>query len=267
MFDVLNWDNDVYLTGCCDDAPIGSRFAESELYTMHIVSHPSSCSHHLSSQKITEPNAHSFEPASQCHQRIQLLHCLLMIRPADHPRFAKPGSSYLPMVHDLVQPSPILQGSAATIPPMGCDLPSHYVFSHHPYKNRPPFKYTIIPMYFCTNLEHKQSLIKPLPPLQIYTMPTKKSKARSITNNGSGTKVPPSTTVPMHKSPPKLLQMSSAAYALAKRPQTKSKVNAPYPPIGHHPSKPTMLLFCNGKSQAARSTSPPHQKNTQNSSS
>jgi hypothetical protein len=163
--------------------------------------------------------------------------------------------------------SPILRGSAATIPPLDCDLPFSLHFPHHPYNNRPPFQYTNVPIHFCKNLQPKKSLIKPLPPLPIYTMPTKKSKAQSITNNGSGTKVPSSTTVLMRKLPSELLQMSSAAYALAKCPQTKSKVNALYPPIGHHPSKPTTLLFRNGKSQATRSTSRPHQKNTQNSSS
>jgi hypothetical protein len=71
-----------------------------------------------------------------------------MILPADCPRFAKPGLSCIPMVYNLVQPSPILQGSAATIPLLDCDLPFSLRFSHHPYKIRPHFKYTIIPIYF-----------------------------------------------------------------------------------------------------------------------
>jgi hypothetical protein len=70
MVDVANWDNDVYLAGYCNDAPIGSRFAESEPYTTGVVSHPLSCSHRLSPQQILELNVCSFEPASQCHQRI-----------------------------------------------------------------------------------------------------------------------------------------------------------------------------------------------------
>jgi hypothetical protein len=80
-----------------------------------------------------------------------------------------------------------------------------------------------------------------LPPTIIATMPTRKSKLQAIANNGSGTLVPPSTTVSLPKSPPKNIQQ--LASPPAKILQTFPPADTLYPPCGRHPSNPMMILF------------------------
>jgi hypothetical protein len=132
--DVPNWVDDVYLKKRGADAFIGSRFAKSEPYARCIVFLLLLWPRSSPVQQFSIHNALSFAPAFQWHQEIQFLPQFCIIRPADHPIFAKPGSSCFPMVHDLVQPpSAALQGSASTIPPLDFDLPFLLFYPHCPY--------------------------------------------------------------------------------------------------------------------------------------
>jgi hypothetical protein len=134
LVDVPNWVDDIYLKRLGADASIGSRCAKSEPYAQRVIFSLLLWPRSSPVKQLSIPNVPSFAPASRSHQELKLLHQLCIIHPADCPRFAEPGLSCFPMVHDSVQPpSTTLQGLAATIPPLDFDLPFVLFYSHHPY--------------------------------------------------------------------------------------------------------------------------------------
>jgi hypothetical protein len=130
LVDIPNWDDDVYLTGGGADASLGSRFTESEPYAWRVVFllmlWPRSSPSH--------PTAPPCAPTSQLHCKRPFLHRLHIIHPSDRPRFAKLGSSWIPMVqgHSVTPPS-TLHCSAFTIPTLDFDLPVVLFYFHHTY--------------------------------------------------------------------------------------------------------------------------------------
>jgi hypothetical protein len=130
LVDIPNWDDDVYLTGGGADASLGSRFTESEPYARRIVFllmlWPRSSPSH--------PTAPPCAPTSQLHCKRSFLHRLHIIHPSVRPRFAKLGSSWIPMVQGhSVTPLSTLRCSACTIPTLDFDLPAVLFYFHRPY--------------------------------------------------------------------------------------------------------------------------------------
>jgi hypothetical protein len=102
MVDIPNWDDDVYLMPRRNNALLSFRFTESEQFTMRVVLHP------LISYDCQIPE-YQFEsiicpsnPLTQSQRRPDCSFHFNSIRPANHPRFSKPGPSCLPMVNNLV---------------------------------------------------------------------------------------------------------------------------------------------------------------------
>ena len=248
MVDVPNWDDDVFLTPGRDNAPLSSRFTESEQSTTCIVLRPLiSYDRQIPRYQFGSIVCPS-NPLTQSQRRPDRSFHFNSIHLANCPRFSKPGPSCLPMVNNPVRPSTTLRWKATTIPLLNFDLPILLHILNQPYE-WDPFQLTTVPIYSNKKLHHKKLSTKQSPPRTILTMPFKATKARTNADKGSGTKVPPSTTVTMSTPPPETLQMSSAEYSLAKSLQTKSKSHALYPPLGHHPLEAT-LPFSSAKERS-----------------
>ena len=131
LVDIPNWDDDIYLKRHGADAFFGSRFAESEPYARHNLFLLSPLWPH------NYPSLPTFSycaPTIKWHQEQQFLHRQQIIHPADRPRLAEPGLSWIPMVQSNSDtPSPTLRGSACTIPTSDCNLPVILFHFHRPY--------------------------------------------------------------------------------------------------------------------------------------
>jgi hypothetical protein len=137
MVNVPNWDDDVYLMPRRNDATITSRFTESEPFAMYDVSCLSI--HH--NQQLPwchfKSILHLSKPSTQSQCRLHPHYWFDLIRPAAHPRFAKPGPSCLLMVHDLVQQSTKLCWAVTTIPLLDYGAPFLLQILNHPYEQDP----------------------------------------------------------------------------------------------------------------------------------
>jgi hypothetical protein len=157
------------------------------------------------------------------------------------------------MVHDSVRPSSSLRPLTCTIPMSRDHLPFLLCFPHHSYlSHQSLFPFPFSPLPICTSKNHHhKSALKPPRMTILDTMPTKKTKLRTLANNRIRT-IPPSTlTLLTIKSPPKILLVdktqcvSRLEYSLAMSLTSfPPPGNAPYPPVGVHLSEKTILVSC-----------------------
>ncbi len=184
-------------------APIYSRFAESEFDRQHGAHHIASPCKFPPFQSPSRPETILLDHTSRWSIHCCSFRRFRSINLYTAPRFTKPGSSSITMVHDTIQPLFLLRPVACTIPPLRGHSLVFPRFPHHSYLNiqsAVPFGFSPLPIYSDKNPRHKREL--KLPRTMIHdTMPTKMSKGCAPAANGNRT-VPPPLPACQHQPPP-----------------------------------------------------------------
>jgi hypothetical protein len=191
--DVPNWVEDIYLTLGIITTSIYSRFAKSEFNCQHGAHHIAFPRKFPPFQSPSRPETIPLDRTSRWSICCCSFSQFSSVNLSTAPRFTKPGSSSITMVHDTVRPLFLLRPVARTIPPLRGHSLVFPRFPHHSYFNIQsafPFGFSPLPIYSDKNPHHKREL--KLPRMTIHnTMPTKKSKGRAPAANGNRTVPPP----------------------------------------------------------------------------